>query len=517
MKNLYVTSFSLFFVILCACEHEESYGEKTFSHPNHQSQGRNGSTGNVGNIGNVRGTGNTKKASNYTKKSLNDIELELTSLERSLTRNFGYRFVYKAGFFQKITPPRQIANTPSVSFKFYKDSLEYATYALFLEKNRSRYLHKGTTHYNELLKRTSAMINLIHNPTHAYILYQLNALEQNEYDFRIVALIDSLNIKVSLYSPRRSSARNVHSAKSRSVFAANLCSMLNALNRFNFNGVTKRHCRDYDKVNFIRRVKSNLSLQENTIRINAKILKKSLSLVQSTMNDSSIFLDASSSTGIHAQRRSFFETQSFKINSQHSKHEVQAALNNNLYENLYFLIEVLEAKQRVSGLSNKESRNHQAALKAIASVTYSNDSFSVGLSPFYSDVFTKTSITTVNNTATHQSARATNSNILVEQTETVSIDSPVVSRGTLDETLNTNREALQTSPLVTKDIETVQIRTQEAIEPQHQNQIEVQTTVETEVNDESVLAEGNSSNAPLNTFEETPISLPEDVEEFFKD
>ena len=503
MKNLYVISFSLVFVILCACEPEDNYGEKTFSHPNHHNRGQNNNTKNVSNNGNRGGTKNTSGLSN---KSLDDIQLELTSLERSLTRNFGYKFVYRAGLFQKIVPPKQIANTPSVSFKFYKDSLEYGAYSLFLEKNKSRYLKKGATHYDQLLKRTFSMITLIHNPTLSYVLHQLNSLEQNDYDFKVNVLIDSLNIKIALYAPLQRSAQNAYSAKSRSVFAANLCSMLGALNRFNLSGVTKRHCNDFEKVNFIRRIKTNRSLKENTVRINSKILKKSMSLVQSTMKASSIFLDVNSTVGIDTQKRKSFETNSYKINTQYSKNENQIALNNNLYENLYFLLEVLEAKQTVLGLNNKENRNYQAALRAIASVTYKNNDFSIGLSPYHSDIFAKTTLNTASNAPAEkhvdQNISLTSSDRLLDQRNTITLDSPTTDEIRLNSITNLEPETLQAS----------------ALSEQSNSGPEVQSTPETTVNNnDALLAQGNSSNAPLNTFEKTPISLPEDVEEFFND
>ena len=532
MKNLYVISFSLFFAFLCACEPEESYGEKTFSHPDHHNQGQNGSS--------AYGT----DASGPTKKSLNDIQLELTSLERSLSRNFGYSFVYRAGLFQTIVPPKQIANTPSVSFKFYKDSLEYAAYNLFLEKNKARFLNSNSTsrvhQYRDLLKRTSAMINLIHNPTQAYVLYQLNALEQNQYDFRVTVLIDSINTRVVLYSPHGGHSHASFSAKSRSVFAANLCSMLGALNRFDFNSASKRRCSDYDKVNFIRRVKPHRSLKENTDRVNSKIIEKSLDLVKSTMKDSSIFLDNSV---LDKQKRASFESHSFKANSHYSRHEVQVALNNNLYENLYFLIEVLEAKERVLGLSKQEIRNLNTAYTAIANLSYTDDSFSIGLSPFHSDVFTKTNFSAansapVNNTSATAnnamkresvdlSVSSTSSTSSLGHTETITLDTCDVSEVVTDTTVITETQEQVQPQVLTQDqiqVKDVQndIQTVNQVEIQSETELEIegdaQTAIETtQENEDAILAEGNSSNAPLNTFKETPITLPEDVEEFFRD
>ena len=185
------------------------------------------------------------------------------------------------------------------------------------------------------------------------------------------------------------------------------------------------------------------------------------------MKASSIQLDANFTEGYNTQKRSEYEQRVLSENSDIQESTAKQALNNNLYENLFFKVSVLSQVKLLFNTNQEFDRTFLLAETALSTVKHQPMELTLGESPFNSN-----------------SRIGTENLSNIPKVAPISTAEPAPSQEATDDQGSSEESTGQQQPQ-TKNPDSA--------------------------------PEGDSSSAPLNTVEDAEIVIPKDVEDFFAD
>jgi len=324
-------------------------------------------------------------ASGFT--DLQQAEIVLTALERTLERKYDYDFKYEAGLFSSIELPPQIPTVWEDEFNMRKQALVYASSLKSLQDHEKRLSEENQSLYNELVNKTKYMSKLIYHPTYAFATRSVQDIESFSFEVEPEVLINSTNLNLYTYKASRQTA--THQVGVWKDSSKELCLMWAVLNQFDLNflsisnPVQKETCASYPKTNFSAQYDEDASVTENMNRINNFIINHYNEFSNEVMAAAGIFLSSSSTNlGYLESERAAYEHEVALQNNNYRPPLIQRALRNNLYENLYFKIEVLIRKDELFGLTSDEDLELFLAERAINTTDYVQTSIRLGHSPF---------------------------------------------------------------------------------------------------------------------------------------